>query len=38
MESCTEHEDLLRVGAELGKVSEELENAEMRWLELSERV
>jgi ATP-binding cassette subfamily F protein uup len=38
MESCIEHEDLLRVGAELGKVSEELENAEMRWLELSERV
>tara|TARA_B110000444_G_scaffold108578_1_gene102489 strand:+ start:752 stop:2623 length:1872 start_codon:yes stop_codon:yes gene_type:complete len=38
IETCTEHEDLLRVGAELGKVSEELEKAEMRWLELSERV
>jgi ATP-binding cassette subfamily F protein uup len=38
IETCTEHEDLLRVGAELGRVSEELEKAEMRWLELSERV
>jgi ATP-binding cassette subfamily F protein uup len=37
LESCNVHEDLIRLGEELGKVSEELDESEMRWLELSER-
>ncbi|HIB76566.1 MAG TPA: ABC transporter ATP-binding protein [Flavobacteriales bacterium] len=37
LESCNVHEDLIRLGEELGKVSAELDESEMRWLELSER-
>ncbi len=37
LESCNSHEDLIRLGEELGQVTEELDQAEMRWLELSER-
>jgi len=32
-----EHEELQRLGDELKSVSEQLETAENRWLELSER-
>jgi ATP-binding cassette subfamily F protein uup len=37
LESCNSHEDLIRLGEELGQVTEELDISEMRWLELSER-
>jgi len=37
LESCNSHEDLIRLGEELGQVTEELDKSEMRWLELSER-
>ena len=37
LESCNSHEDLIRLGEELGQVTEELDQSEMRWLELSER-
>ena len=37
LESCNAHEDLIRLGEKLGKVTEELDASEMRWLELSER-
>ena len=37
LESCNSHEDLIRLGEELGQVTEELNQSEMRWLELSER-
>ncbi|MFK7757686.1 MAG: ABC-F family ATP-binding cassette domain-containing protein [Flavobacteriales bacterium] len=32
----SDHEELMKVSAEMGKVSEELDEKEMRWLELSE--
>lgn len=37
LESNPPHDELITIGEELGKIAEELENAEMRWLELSER-
>jgi len=37
LESCNAHEDLIRLGEKLGKITEELDASEMRWLELSER-
>ena len=35
--SATDHDTLSRLSQELGAVSEALDAAEMRWLELSER-
>jgi ATP-binding cassette subfamily F protein uup len=32
-----DHEKLLAMGAELGRIAQTLDEAEMRWLELSER-
>lgn len=37
LESNPPHDELITIGEELGKVAEELEKAEMRWLELAER-
>ena len=37
LESCSDHDELMELGEELGMISEELETSEMRWLELSER-
>ena len=37
LESNPPHDELITIGEELGMVAEELENAEMRWLELAER-
>ena len=37
LESCSDHDELMKLGEEIGKISEELETSEMRWLELSER-
>lgn len=37
LESNPPHDELITIGEELGKIVEELENSEMRWLELAER-
>jgi len=37
LEACNSHEDLIKLGDELGKVTSDLDEAEMRWLELAER-
>ena len=37
LESNPPHDELITIGEELGKVAEELEKSEMRWLELAER-
>jgi ATP-binding cassette subfamily F protein uup len=37
LENSNSHEDLMSFGEKLGKVALELDEAEMRWLELSER-
>ena len=37
LETCNSHEDLIKLGDELGQVTSDLDEAEMRWLELAER-
>lgn len=37
LETCNSHEDLIKIGDEMGKVTSDLDEAEMRWLELAER-
>jgi ATP-binding cassette subfamily F protein uup len=37
LETCNSHEDLIKLGDNLGKVTSDLDEAEMRWLELAER-
>jgi ATP-binding cassette subfamily F protein uup len=37
LENSNSHEDLMSYGEKLGDVAQELDDAEMRWLELSER-
>jgi len=37
LETCNSHEDLVKLGDELGKVTSDLDEAETRWLELAER-
>jgi len=37
LETCNSHEDLTKLGAKLGKVTSELDEAETRWLELADR-
>lgn len=37
LENGPSHKELIKVGEELGQVTEQLEEAEMRWLELAER-
>ncbi|HIK67838.1 MAG TPA: hypothetical protein EYF95_07695, partial [Flavobacteriales bacterium] len=37
LETCNSHEDLIKLGDKLGNVTSDLDEAEMRWLELAER-
>ena len=37
LENCNVHEELMKLGEVLGKISSDLDDAELRWLELSER-
>ena len=37
LETCNSHEDLTKLGAKLGQVTSELDEAETRWLELADR-
>jgi ATP-binding cassette subfamily F protein uup len=37
LETCNSHEELIKLGDELGKVTSDIDEAEMRWLELAER-
>ena len=37
LESTNSHDELIELGEELGVVANQLEEAEMRWLELAEK-